>query len=140
MKLNYGTLVLGLVLIAWIVYMGERNTGFVWPPHRIAGVAIALVSFLLLVVARVQLGRAFSIQAKASMLVTSGLYARIRNPIYVFGSLMIAGLIIWTGKPWLFVLLGLLIVMQVRRARTESRVLEEKFGDAYRAYKKRTWF
>ncbi len=62
-----------------------------WTVARIAGLAIAIPCFLLLALARVQLGRAFSVQAKASTLVTSGLYSRIRNPIYVFGGLAIAG-------------------------------------------------
>ncbi len=140
MKLNYGTLLVVLVLITFAVYTGERNTGFSWTPNRIAGLAIAIPSFLLLVVARVQQGRAFSVKAKASTLVKSGLYSRIRNPIYVFGALVIAGVIFWTGKPWLFVFLGALMVMQVIRARKESRVLEEAFGEEYREYKKRTWF
>jgi protein-S-isoprenylcysteine O-methyltransferase Ste14 len=30
--------------------------------------------------------------------------------------------------------------MQILRARREAKVLEEKFGDEYREYKKRTWF
>jgi protein-S-isoprenylcysteine O-methyltransferase Ste14 len=30
--------------------------------------------------------------------------------------------------------------IQVLRARKESKVLEEKFGDEYRQYKRSTWF
>jgi protein-S-isoprenylcysteine O-methyltransferase Ste14 len=39
-------------------------------------------------------------------------------------------------------LLFLLVVapLQAMRARKEARVLEEKFGDAYREYRARTWF
>jgi protein-S-isoprenylcysteine O-methyltransferase Ste14 len=33
-----------------------------------------------------------------------------------------------------------LIPMQIVRARKEARVLEEKFGEEYRAYRARTWF
>ena len=125
---------IGLGFFAW------RASGLPWTPYRIAGLAIAIPSLLLLILARVQLGRAFSLQAKASTLVTSGLYARIRNPIYVFSSLMIAGIIIWTGRPWLFLFLAIIIGMQVYRVGNEGRVLEERFGEEYRAYKKQTWF
>jgi protein-S-isoprenylcysteine O-methyltransferase Ste14 len=33
-----------------------------------------------------------------------------------------------------------LIPVQIIRARREAAVLEAKFGDAYREYRKRTWF
>jgi protein-S-isoprenylcysteine O-methyltransferase Ste14 len=33
-----------------------------------------------------------------------------------------------------------LIPLQVFRVRKEEQVLEAKFGDAYRHYKRRTWF
>ena len=107
---------------------------------QIIGLSIAAPSLLLLVLARIQLGRAFSIQARASTLVTTGLYSRIRNPIYVFGALIIAGLIIWSGRPILLLVLVALIPLQIVRARKESRVLEEKFGTEYAEYKRKTWF
>lgn len=86
------------------------------------------------------IGRRLSLQAKASTLVTTGLYARIRNPIYVFGALFLAGIIIWTSRPWLLLIFVILIPMQILRSRKESKVLEEKFGPAYVAYKQKTWF
>jgi protein-S-isoprenylcysteine O-methyltransferase Ste14 len=137
LKLNYGTLI--LILFVAVVF-GWRASMLVWTPYRIVGLAIAIPSFVLLILARVQLGRAFSVQAKASTLITTGIYSRIRNPIYVFSAVMIAGIIIWTGKPWLFLALAALVAMQVYRAQKEGRVLEEKFGEAYREYKKKTWF
>ena len=71
---------------------------------------------------------------------TTGIYARIRNPIYVFGTVMVAGFVLIVHRPigWLFVLL--MIVMQAIRARREAGVLEAAFGDAYREYRRSTWF
>jgi protein-S-isoprenylcysteine O-methyltransferase Ste14 len=89
--------------------------------------------------ARIQLGQAFSVQAKASTLVTTGLYSRIRNPIYVFGGLMIAGTMLWINQPWLL-LIFVLAPIQVWRSRVEERVLTEKFGEEYLEYKQKTWF
>jgi hypothetical protein len=68
------------------------------------------------------------VQAKASTLVTTGLYSRIRNPIYVFGGLAIAGFMLWANQPWLLLFFVVLIPMQVWRSRVEARVLTEKFG------------
>lgn len=109
-------------------------------PLRDVGVALAAVGLIAWVIARLQLGRSFSIQAKATELVTQGIYSKIRNPVYVSGTVLFAGIILWIGRPiWLLILL-ILIPMQVIRARREARVLEAKFGDAYRAYRAKTWF
>jgi protein-S-isoprenylcysteine O-methyltransferase Ste14 len=137
MKLNYATL--ALVLCA-AVFFAVHASHFPWTTPRIFGLAIAVPSFLLLILARIQLGGAFSVQPKATTLVTTGLYARIRNPIYVFSALTFAGIILWAGKPQWFLFFVILVPMQIVRSRRESRVLEEKFGDAYREYRSRTWF
>ncbi|HKW32523.1 MAG TPA: hypothetical protein VJN92_05935 [Candidatus Acidoferrum sp.] len=89
MKTNLITLSVALVGLAWLV---AHSWGQPWTPMRIAGAVIGLPSFALLIVARIQLGGSFSVRAKAQMLVTHGLYSRIRNPIYVFGGLVIAGI------------------------------------------------
>lgn len=137
MKLNYGTL--GLIVVFGLIFL-KQALGLPWTGPRITGLAIAIPSFLLLALARIQLGRAFSLQAKASTLVTTGLYSRIRNPIYFFGALMILGIIIWSNKPLLMLFFVVLIPLQVYRIRKEERVLAEKFGGAYLDYKRQTWF
>ena len=43
-------------------------------------------------------------------------------------------------RPGLWLVLAALVGMQIVRARKEAEVLESKFGDEYRAYRKRTWF
>ena len=137
MKLNIVTLVgviVGLILFA------SYAMNFAWTPLRITGVVIALPAFILFCIARVQLGRSFSVEAKATALVTTGIYSKIRNPIYVFGAIMTLGVIIWAGQPLLLLFYVILIPMQIIRARKESQVLEAKFGDAYIEYKKKTWF
>jgi protein-S-isoprenylcysteine O-methyltransferase Ste14 len=137
MKLNIATLAL---VIIFAVIFAMRALGLPLTTPRIAGLAITIPSLLLFVLARMQLGQAFSVQAKATTLVTTGLYSRIRNPIYIFGGLMIAGVMIWTNKPWLLLCFVVLIPMQVYRSRKEERVLAEKFGSVYQEYKQKTWF
>lgn len=111
-----------------------------WTAWQIVGLAIAVPAAALCVLARIQLGRAFSLQAKASTLVTSGIYARIRNPIYVFGGLFIAGFIVFAHRPWGLLIFVVYIPVQLLRVRREEQVLEAKFGDVFRAYKRKTWF
>ena len=137
MKLNLGTLV---VVLVGVVLFARFAWGQPWTPWHIIGLAIAIPAFVLFVAARVTLGRSFSVQAKATALVTTGIYSRIRNPIYVFGALMIVGILIWAHQPWWLLVLVVLVPLQVWRARKEERVLEERFGEEYRDYKRKTWF
>jgi protein-S-isoprenylcysteine O-methyltransferase Ste14 len=137
MKTNVLTLV---VVLLMIMFVGVCFRSLPWTPTRIAAVVIGLPSLALLVLARMQLGGSFSVRPKAQALVTHGLYSRIRNPIYLFGALVIAGAFLYINQPrylWLFVVL---IPLQIYRARQEEKVLEARFGDEYRQYKSRTWF
>jgi protein-S-isoprenylcysteine O-methyltransferase Ste14 len=137
MKTNIVTLVLGLLAI---IFLGIHFGSVPWTPTRIAGAVIGLPSVLLLVLARIQLGSSFSVRPKAQTLVTRGLYYRIRNPIYVFGGLAIAGVILYINQPLGLCIFAVLIPLQIYRVRREERVLEARFGDEYRQYKLHTWF
>ena len=138
MKLNVGTLAIPVLVLGFLLF---RYSGrIVWTPWQIVGVAIGLPALLLFLLARIQLGRAFSVRAKASTLVTTGIYARIRNPIYVFGGLLCVSIFIFAHRPWWLLILVPLIALQRFRVRKEEQVLEAQFGDAYRDYKRKTWF
>lgn len=137
MRQNVVSLAAVAVALFFFVRIASRLP---WTPYRIAGIAILIPAAVLFVVARIQLGRAFSVKAEARTLVSTGLYARIRNPIYVFGALMIVGLIVWSGRPWFFLVFAILIPLQIYRTRREAQVLTEKFGDAYLEYRRKTWF
>jgi protein-S-isoprenylcysteine O-methyltransferase Ste14 len=138
MKLNLITLAVLLVGVVWVCLWLAPSME--WNGVRIAGAGIAGVALVLLVVARLQLGAAFSIQAKAKTLVTTGLYSRIRNPIYVFSAVFLVGIVIVLER-WLLLLpIALLVPLQIVRARREARVLAAAFGEEYERYKAGTWF
>lgn len=111
-----------------------------WNAQRSIGTGLVVVGILFIAVARYQLGRSFSVKAEAHHLVTTGLYSKIRNPIYVFGLVMITGMILVLQRPEGWLVLVAAIVAQTIRARREARVLEAAFGDAYREYRRKTWF
>jgi protein-S-isoprenylcysteine O-methyltransferase Ste14 len=111
-----------------------------WNTQRYIGTVLAAVGVCFIGVARFQLGKSFSVTPEAHELVTTGLYSKMRNPIYVFGMVMITGLILVLQRPALWLVLAAVVVGQTIRARREARVLEAAFGDAYREYWRKTWF
>jgi len=111
-----------------------------WNAQRYIGTALVVAGISGIAAARYHLGKSFSIKAEAHVLVTTGPYAKIRNPIYVFGIVMITGLILILQRPVLWIFFVIVVVGQTLRARREARVLEAAFGDEYREYRRRTWF
>jgi protein-S-isoprenylcysteine O-methyltransferase Ste14 len=112
----------------------------VWRAQSVLGLAILVPSFLLWTLARHQLGDSFTPRAEARRLVTTGLYARIQHPIYLFAEGAVLGIIIFFGLPALVLVWVPATIWQIRRARRERRVLEDAFGDEYRRYRSHTWF
>ena len=132
--LRWTDLVACLVLIALAVRFGPRTT--IW----YTGLLLSAVSLPLWVVARRQLGNAFTVMPEARQLVTHGLYSKIRHPIYVFGSLAYFGSLL-ALQVWPILVTWLaLTAIEVVRARREDRVLADTFGPAYAAYRSKTWF
>jgi len=128
--------VAAIAFILWLVFSMPGP----WDWQRGLGVALMLVGVAGIATARYQLGKSFSLAPKARELVTRGIYSKIRNPIYVSGAVMLAGFVLVLHRPVLWLVLLALIVMQTLRARREARVLETAFGDAYREYRRKTWF
>jgi protein-S-isoprenylcysteine O-methyltransferase Ste14 len=137
MKTNVITVV--VIVVAVVLFLWHALS-LPLTPMRLAGLALVIPAFALFLVARMQLGDAFSVEARASELVTTGIYSRIRNPIYVFGGLMLAGMIVWFERPLFLLIFAVLIPLQIMRVRKEEQVLEAKFGTAYLEYKQKTWF
>ena len=137
MKANL--LTLGVVVFAVVAFLVE-SPEIVWSTARIIGAVMIGISLPLFVLARIQLGSSFSVRAKAKALVTTGLYSRIRNPIYLFGGLLTAGVSLFLS-PWGPLIVALIVVpLQIYRSRNEERVLASAFGEEYERYKKKTWF
>ena len=137
MKANILSLI--LIVVALCVFL-PRFLHEPWTTLRTAGAIVALASLSLIVLARLQLGRSFSVRAKATRLVTTGLYARIRNPIYISGCFFFLGLAMFIPAWWLLPALVIVIPMQIVRSRREAAILEATFGDEYRRYRQQTWF
>jgi protein-S-isoprenylcysteine O-methyltransferase Ste14 len=130
------TIVVGVAIWATL----RRFSAGPWGPMQIGGACLLAVGFVFWTVARFQLGASLTVSAQAKKLVTRGLYSKIRNPIYVFGSCVIAGIILIMARPLWLLIFVLIIPLQIWRAKKESSVLESAFGDEYRGYRATTWF
>ncbi len=75
---------------------------------------------------------------RASTLVTSGIYARTRNPMYVAMTLAFAAWALWLGGWWAWLGPAAFVLWIDRlQIRPEEAAMEALFGDAYRAYRSR---
>ena len=126
----------GALALSWLFAsnIGPRDS---W---RWIGLTLGASGLAGVIAARYTLGRAFSVRAKATLLVTTGIYSRIRNPIYISAEILLLGIAIMLRSIWPVAMLIMVIPLQVWRARREADVLEEKFGEKYREYRGRTWF
>src|ERR1039458_8462654 len=122
--------IVAVVVVLWYVF--SRPSPWDW--QRSAGVALMIVGYAGIATARYYLGKSFALRPQAHQLVTHGVYSKIRNPIYVFGLIAIAGLVLVLHRPVLWLLVVAIAIMQALRAHREAEVLEAAFGDAYREY------
>jgi protein-S-isoprenylcysteine O-methyltransferase Ste14 len=120
------------------------------PPHEIAGkrsleitqdcIAILLV-FSGLAMRAVVIGYAYikrggmAKKVYAADLVTGGMFGVCRNPLYVGNVLIYSGIFIMHGAPVVVIVgIGLYLFIYQCIIYAEEAYLEDKFGDAYRAY------
>lgn len=130
------TIAVGLAIWATL----RRFPPDAWTPLQVVGACFVLIGFVFWTVARFQLGASLTLSAQAKKLVTRGIYAKFRNPIYVFGSCLIAGIILMIGRPLWLLAFVLIVPLQIWRAGKEASVLQNAFGDEYSRYRAGTWF
>jgi protein-S-isoprenylcysteine O-methyltransferase Ste14 len=96
-----------------------------------AGVGLMLRSWWLFEKA----GTAIRPTDEPSKMITSGPYARSRNPMYVAAVLMMLGPSVFLGSlPLLGAALAFFATMHLVHIPFEERVMEEAFGEEYREY------
>jgi protein-S-isoprenylcysteine O-methyltransferase Ste14 len=71
----------------------------------------------------------------STALVTDGVFGWLRNPMYVGGTLLLAGLAILLASDWMLVMTIVFVpVIHFGVVKREERYLTAKFGDAYTHY------
>jgi protein-S-isoprenylcysteine O-methyltransferase Ste14 len=74
----------------------------------------------------------------STALVTDRIFAWLRNPMYVGGTLFLVGLAMLLASDWMLVMtIVFAVVVHFGVVMREERYLDAKFGESYRAYKER---
>jgi len=72
----------------------------------------------------------------STALVTVGVFAWLRNPMYVGGTLLLVGLSVLLASDWMLVLtIVFALFLHFGVVKREERYLETKFGEVYRRYR-----
>lgn len=135
-----------LKLVVPILYWGIANVFFVVSLdtqsislHHLVGIVVSNIAFVLWIISRVQLGNAFSLAPTSKFLVTSGIYSKLRHPVYYFSILAVVGISIFIWQWHMVLVVVILLIIELIRIREEEAVLQESFGKEYSAYKQKTW-
>jgi len=102
-----------------------------------AALGLLVAGHFLCAVTLLQLGRSFSVMPEARRLVTAGLYARIRHPLYLAEAVAALGVFLLYRSPGAAVLVAAQFAVQLWRMHEEEKVLEAQFPE-YAAYRART--
>jgi protein-S-isoprenylcysteine O-methyltransferase Ste14 len=129
-----------LYAVLAVIYFVYVSTQITFQAHHIIGAVVTLVAFILWIIARLQLGNSFSLSAQAKGLVTTGLYGKLRHPVYYFSILAAIGLAIFVWNTYMFLFVLLLFAVEIIRIREEEKVLRRTFGKEYLDYRSKTWF
>lgn len=142
----------GVIAHPPFIYLGGVLFGFfcqlLWPLgllgagwRYLAGVSLIVIGFASILAAGLQFHRAGTsvpTHTPTTAVVTHGLYALSRNPIYVALTVIYLGIAFAADNAWILIFLApVLLVMQIGVIHREERYLERKFGEDYRRYKER---
>lgn len=131
-------LVLALVLAPVAPWVGEP----LWSGGHAAGAAIGAAGIALTLVAQMQMGASWRIgvdEGSRTELVTSGVFAVVRNPI--FSAMILAAVGLCLAAPTALALAVpplLLVALELQVRRVEEPYLLRVHGEAYRAWAART--
>jgi protein-S-isoprenylcysteine O-methyltransferase Ste14 len=133
----FGLPFLAAIALHYAMPLRLPRTSFA-PAIVAAGIALIIAGVALVVLARREFarrGQPTDPGQPTSALITSGVFAVSRNPLYLGGVAVLLGIALAFRMPWALVLLvPALVACHVVLIAPEERYLAAMFGEEYRAY------
>jgi protein-S-isoprenylcysteine O-methyltransferase Ste14 len=135
-----------IYVIAILVAVAIDRAIDLWPLPKthyfiVSGTLVAIAGVVIAAAGLIQFrrtGTPFDPTAPAEALATDGIYATTRNPMYLGALGLFLGLAFALRSGGLLVVTpAVAVALQLLAIRPEEAYLERRFGDAYRAYKRR---
>lgn len=126
---------LSVFTIFLIYILRYFNRSSLW---QITGLILSLSFVALWIFARINLGVAFTVRPEATKLVTTGLYSKIKHPIYLFSTLSFLSLLLIYHPKFLYFVGILIIAIQIYRGTIGNKKLKEVFSVEYNKYEQKT--
>ena len=135
--LALATIVLGL-LLDWLLPAYVLTVFLSGTVRIIVGVVLVGAGLALVIAANIVFRAAGTHPEPwkpSTALATNGIFAWLRNPMYVGGTIFLVGLSVLLASDWMLVMtIGFFVVLHFGFVRGEERYLEAKFGETYRQY------
>jgi protein-S-isoprenylcysteine O-methyltransferase Ste14 len=146
-----GMIILGLAIVAvmfyflWLpLFRFSSKTSFILD---VAGLVLYAAGCLFMLWARRTLGKMWGLSTSQQVklnddhqIIQAGPYAFVRNPMYFGWWVAMFGLVLLYPVWMVFLMFLFSLVSFAGRARREDKALDERFGEAWAVYKKRTKF
>ena len=135
-----------IAIIAMVTLHVVLPLAVVPSPFSYAGGALAAAGIVMIVWSRRAFqgaGTPITPFTESTALIRHGLYRRTRNPMYLGGVLLVLGVALLLGSVMpLLIAVGFFVILQEGFIRHEERLLEQRFGEEYRNYRRsvRRWF
>ena len=144
LRLTVSTIGLGVVPFVYVATGWPHGASYGPEPiFFLLGILAAIGSIVLFRLTHKALGKMWSVSLQlreGHRLVTSGIYGTLRHPMYsAFWLMALAQALLvpnWVAGPAGLVGFGLLFALRIG---PEEKMMEEAFGEEYRAYRSRTW-
>ena len=113
-------------------------SGFLAPARISGGATLIVIGISLVVLARrefAQYGQPTDPGLPTSKIISTGVFSISRNPLYLGGVFILAGISLTFNLPWILILLiSSIVVCHYILIAPEERYLAAKFGEQYRMY------